>query len=132
MKKGEGALQRMACLSNMQAIENWLMTLGELFLEAVSTGVITNGEMTWVTDHQNQFTRTEEAAHNGSDMVDEGLIQLGCRWPAADLQLTRENQNHPVHPIPTPESSGWTSEEQNIGRSRVPSIVQKRNWRMAH
>jgi len=25
------------------------MTLGELFLEAMSTGVITNGEMAWVT-----------------------------------------------------------------------------------
>lgn len=80
MKKGEGALQSVACLFNMRAIENWLMTLGELFLEAVSTGVITNGEMTWVTDHQNQFTRTEEAvAQRLGRMVDEGLIQLGCR-----------------------------------------------------
>ena len=37
------------------------MTLGELFLEAMSTGVITNGEMAWVTDRQDHFTRTEEA-----------------------------------------------------------------------
>ena len=37
------------------------MTLGELFLEAMSTGVITNGEMAWVTARQDQFTRTEEA-----------------------------------------------------------------------
>ena len=32
------------------------MTLGELFLEAMSSGVITKGEMTWVTDHQNNFS----------------------------------------------------------------------------
>ena len=56
------------------------MTLGELFLEAVSTGVITNGEMNWVTDHQNQFNRTEEAvAQRLGRMLDEGSIQLGCR-----------------------------------------------------
>ena len=36
------------------------MTLGELFLEAMSTGVITNREMDWVTAHQNHFNCTEE------------------------------------------------------------------------
>lgn len=56
------------------------MNLGELFLEAISTGVITNSELNWVTDHQNQFTRTEEAvAQRLGRLLDEGSIQLGCR-----------------------------------------------------
>ena len=60
------------------------MKLGELFLEAMSTGVITNGEMSWVTARQDQFTRTEEAvAQRLGRLIDEGTIQLGCRMPVA-------------------------------------------------
>ena len=60
------------------------MTLGELFLEAMSTGVITNGEMAWVTNRQDQFTRTEEAvAQRLGRLIEEGTIHLGCRMPAA-------------------------------------------------
>ena len=60
------------------------MTLGELFLEAMSTGVITNGEMAGVTDRQDQFARTEEAvAQRLGRLIDEGTIQLGCRMPVA-------------------------------------------------
>jgi len=58
------------------------MTLGELFLEAMSSGVITKGEMNWVTDHQHSFNRTEEAvALRLGRLIDEGSIQLGCRMP---------------------------------------------------
>ena len=58
------------------------MTLGELFLEAMSSGVITNGEMTWITNQQAQFSRTEEAvALRLGRLIDEGSIQLGCRMP---------------------------------------------------
>lgn len=58
------------------------MTLGELFLEAMSIGVITKGEMTWVTSHQNRFSRTEEAvAQRLGRLIDAGSIQLGCRMP---------------------------------------------------
>ena len=58
------------------------MTLGELFLEAMSTGVITNGEMAWVTAQQDRFTRTEEAvAQRLGRRIDEGTIQLGCWMP---------------------------------------------------
>ena len=61
-----------------------VMTLGELFLEAMSTGVITNGEMAWVTARQDQFSRTEEAvAQRLGRLIDEGTIQLGCRMPVA-------------------------------------------------
>lgn len=56
------------------------MTLGELFLEAIATGVITNGEMAWVTAQQADFDRTEEAvAVRLGRLIDEGTIQLGCR-----------------------------------------------------
>ena len=58
------------------------MTLGEVFLEAMSTGVITNGEMAWVTARQDQFSRTEEfIAQRLGRLIDEGTIQLGCRMP---------------------------------------------------
>ena len=61
-----------------------VMKLGELFLEAMSTGVITNGEMAWVTARQDRFTRTEEAvAQRLGRLIDEGTIQLGCRMPVA-------------------------------------------------
>ena len=58
------------------------MTLGELFLEAMSSGVITGGEMAWITDHQTEFSRTEEAvALRLGRLIDEGGIRLGCRMP---------------------------------------------------
>lgn len=58
------------------------MILGELFLEAISTGVITEGEVDWLTDHQRSFSRTEEAtALRLGRLMDEGSIQLGCRVP---------------------------------------------------
>lgn len=60
------------------------MTLGELFLEAMSTGVITQGEMDWLTIHQPTFSRTEEAtALRLGRLIDEGSIQLGCRMHSA-------------------------------------------------
>ena len=56
------------------------MTLGELFLEAMSTGVITQQEMDWLTTQQSSFGRTEEAtAIRLGRLIDEGNIQLGCR-----------------------------------------------------
>ena len=58
------------------------MTLGELFLEAMSTGVITNREMAWVTAQQDRFSRTEEA-----------VAQRG--QPGATLLV----QNFPLHLI---------------------------------
>lgn len=58
------------------------MTLGELFLEAISTGVITESEVDWLTDHQRSFSRIEEAtALRLGRLMDEGSIQLGCRMP---------------------------------------------------
>ena len=58
------------------------MTLGELFLEAISTGVITESEVDWLTAQQRSFSRIEEAtALRLGRLMDEGSIQLGCRVP---------------------------------------------------
>ena len=56
------------------------MGLGIGFLEALSTGVITRSEMSWITAQQNTFNRTEEAAAQRlGRLIDEGCIQLGRR-----------------------------------------------------
>ena len=56
------------------------MNLGLLFLESVSTGVITSEEMEWVTSHQRDFSRTEAAtALRLGRLLDVGSINLGCR-----------------------------------------------------
>jgi hypothetical protein len=56
------------------------MGLGIVFLEALSTGVITQSEMSWITAQQNTFNRTEEAAAQRlGRLIDEGCIQLGRR-----------------------------------------------------
>ena len=56
------------------------MSLGTLFLEALSTGVITKSEVNWVASQQNTFNRTEEAAAQRlGRLIDQGCIQLGNR-----------------------------------------------------
>ena len=56
------------------------MNLGLLFLESVSTGVITSEEMNWVTSNQTHFSRVEKAtALKLGRQLDQGLIQIGCR-----------------------------------------------------
>ena len=56
------------------------MNLGLLFLESISTGVITSDEMNWVTSNQPHFSRVEEAtALKLGRLLDRGLIQIGCR-----------------------------------------------------
>ena len=56
------------------------MFVGEVFLESVSTGVITAEEIAWITAKQSQFDRQEEAmALKLGRLLDEGVIQIGCR-----------------------------------------------------
>ncbi len=56
------------------------MSLGLLFLQSVSSGVITSDEMKWITAHQREFSRIEEAtALKLGRLLDRGSIQLGCR-----------------------------------------------------
>ncbi|MCP9928102.1 hypothetical protein [Cyanobium sp. CH-040] len=63
------------------------MTVGELFLESIATGVITPAELNWITTQQPRFSRVEEAAAlRLGRLLDQGDIQLGCRLPAARVQ----------------------------------------------
>ena len=56
------------------------MNLGLLFLESLSSGVITSEELDWVTNHQREFSRTEAAtAIRLGRLLDGGTIHLGCR-----------------------------------------------------
>ena len=56
------------------------MNLGLLFLESISTGVITSDEMNWVTSNQPHFSRVEEAtALKLGRLLDRDLIRIGCR-----------------------------------------------------
>ena len=59
------------------------MTLGEVFLESMTSGVITEREIAWVASHQGAFARHEEAlAIRLGRLVDEGQVNLGCRIPS--------------------------------------------------
>ena len=59
------------------------MTVGEVFLESISSGVITEHEISWVASQQVSFARHEEAlALRLGRLVDEGQINLGCRLPS--------------------------------------------------
>jgi len=56
------------------------MSVGELFLESLSTGVITAEEIDWITATQSCFNRQEEAiVLKLGRLLDEGAIQIGCR-----------------------------------------------------
>lgn len=60
------------------------MSIGEVFLGSLSTGVITPEEINWLTAMQDRFSRQEEAtALRIGRLLDEGLIQIGCRLPLA-------------------------------------------------
>ncbi|MFM8525354.1 MAG: hypothetical protein ACKOCM_07015 [Cyanobacteriota bacterium] len=60
------------------------MSIGKVFLGSLSTGVITPEEINWLTAMQDRFSRQEEAtALRIGRLLDEGLIQIGCRLPLA-------------------------------------------------
>jgi hypothetical protein len=60
------------------------MSVGAVFLEAMHTGVITPSELQWLTTHQQDFNRVEEAtALRLGRLLDAGAIQLGCRLTPA-------------------------------------------------
>jgi len=63
------------------------MTLGEVFLESLSTGVITEQEIDWLAAQQNRFNRDEEAtALKLGRLLDSDVINLGCRIPSQLLR----------------------------------------------
>ena len=56
------------------------MLIGEVFLEAISTGIVTQAEIDWLTINQAGFSREEEAkALKIGRLLDEGQLQIGCR-----------------------------------------------------
>ena len=66
------------------------MTTGELFLESLSSGVITQSEIDWLLSQQDHLTRAEQAAMQRlGRLLDQGQIQLGCRV-APQLQVLNE------------------------------------------
>ena len=57
-----------------------VMAPGELFLEVLSSGVITQNEIDWVLAEQGRFPRAEQAAAQRlGRLLDQVGIQLGCR-----------------------------------------------------
>ena len=55
------------------------MLVGEVFLETMATGIITQEEIDWLTTQQGSFSREEEAkALQIGRRLDEGQLQIGC------------------------------------------------------
>ncbi|MFN9547381.1 MAG: hypothetical protein ACK6AD_09980 [Cyanobacteriota bacterium] len=60
------------------------MGVGELFLESLSSGVITQPEIDWLLSRQDHLSRPEQAAVlRLGRLLDQGAIQLGCRLSGA-------------------------------------------------
>lgn len=73
------------------------MTVGEVFLESLSTGVITEREVNWLTTNQTSFNRAEEAtALRLGRLIDAGDINLGCRMPQTRKPSTLEDWLEPL------------------------------------
>ena len=74
-----------------------LMTVGEVFLHSLSSGVITETEMQWLTTQQSNFNRQEEAtALRLGRLLDAGELNLGCRIPGARHQSLTEEWLEPL------------------------------------
>ena len=75
------------------------MTSGELFLESLSSGVITQAEIDWLLSQQDRLTRAEQAAMQRlGRLLDQGQIQLRCRI-APDRQRQRQVLNEWIDPL---------------------------------
>jgi hypothetical protein len=75
------------------------MTAGQLFLESLSSGVITQAEIDWLLSQQGRFSRAEQAAMQRLDrLLDQGQIQLGCRVSAQRLRH-RQLLNDWIEPL---------------------------------
>jgi len=75
------------------------MSVGEVFLESLATGVITEREMAWIAAHQDSFARHEEAvALRLGRLIDEGQVNLGCRIPGRVMRH-RQILNEWIEPL---------------------------------
>ncbi len=76
------------------------MTVGELYLESLATGVITPSELTWLTEGQDRFSRLEEAtALRLGRLLDQGDIQLGCRLAPAGPETAEAAAGPMLHDL---------------------------------
>ncbi len=56
------------------------MKIGKLFLVSISSGIITQDELKWITRNQLSFSRCEQAtAIRLGHLLDSGELNLGCR-----------------------------------------------------
>ena len=75
------------------------MSVGELFLESLVSGVISPSELDWLVERQPLFSRVEEAAAlRLGRLMDEGQIQLGCRISTAKLHKDQIRE-HWIEPL---------------------------------
>ena len=59
------------------------MNLGIIFLKANVLGAITLGELDWITENENNFSRLDMAiVIRLGRLMDEGLIEIDCRKTA--------------------------------------------------
>ena len=71
------------------------MTVGEVVLESLSTGVITESEVGWLTSHQESFSRAEEAAAiRLGRLMDDGQVNLGCRIANYETATAQTHHQH--------------------------------------
>jgi hypothetical protein len=75
------------------------MSVGEVFLGSLVTGVITEAEMAWIAAQQGSFARHEEAvALRLGRLIDEGQVNLGCRIPSRFMRH-RQILNEWIEPL---------------------------------
>ena len=71
------------------------MTVGEVVLESLTTGVITESEVGWLASHQESFSRAEEAAAiRLGRLMDDGQVNLGCRIVNSETATVQTHHQH--------------------------------------
>ena len=71
------------------------MTVGEVVLESLTTGVITESEIGWLASHQESFSRAEEAAAiRLGRLMDDGQVNLGCRIDNSEKAKAHAHHQH--------------------------------------
>ena len=71
------------------------MTVGEVVLESLTTGVITEAEVGWIASNQESFSRAEEAAAiRLGRLIDDGQVNLGCRIANSDTAKALTHHQH--------------------------------------
>ena len=71
------------------------MTVGEVVLESLATGVITEAEVGYLATHQESFSRAEEAAAiRLGRLMDDGQVNLGCRIGQSDTANAQTHHQH--------------------------------------